>query len=89
MDWFEGYIAHYPGVQGGGPVIKGTRTPVIAVVALHATYAGDMAAMLSALPHVTETQVNAALAYYEHHRAEVDREEQRHERAMKALLAAS
>jgi uncharacterized protein (DUF433 family) len=33
MLWFEPYIAHYEGVQGGAAVVAGTRTPVRSIVA--------------------------------------------------------
>lgn len=62
-----------PGVQGGEPVIAGTRTPVRSVVVYwHQLYPGDLAAVRRALPHLTETQIYAALAYYDAHRDEID-----------------
>lgn len=33
MDWFEPFVTKIQGVQGGAPVLAGTRTPVGTVVA--------------------------------------------------------
>ena len=65
MTWFEQHIDRKPGVQGGFPVIKGTRTPVRSIVAL----AGDPStpdyeAVQVALSHLSLEQVQAAIAYY-------------------------
>ena len=82
MPWFERYIAHYAGVQGGAPVITETRTPVGTIVAYYETNGGAIGEVLCALPHLSETEVRAALAYYEQHRAEVDADEARHQQAL-------
>jgi len=57
-------IARYPGVQGGYPVIAGTRTPVRTVVELFRIYDGDVAEIQLDLQHLTLEQINAALDYY-------------------------
>ena len=53
-----------PGVQGGYPCIKGTRTPVRAIVEYDRMYDGDTGELLADLPHLTREQVEAARAYY-------------------------
>jgi uncharacterized protein (DUF433 family) len=71
--WCDRFIARVPGVQGGEPVVRGTRTPVRTIAVLfHETYPGDMAEVQRALSHLTSEQINAALAFYELHRAEID-----------------
>ncbi|HEV7215199.1 MAG TPA: DUF433 domain-containing protein [Chloroflexota bacterium] len=86
MPWFEQYIAHYDGVQGGAAVITGTRTPVRSIVAAYHISAGDGGDILSGLPHLSETQVQAALAYYQQHQAEIDADVERHQRALEEFL---
>ena len=87
MDWFEQRVSHQPGVQGGAAVIRGTRTPVSTLVAMYPVYGSDLARIVDALPHLSEDDVRAALAYYQCHRAEIDAEFEREERAVAALLA--
>jgi uncharacterized protein (DUF433 family) len=87
--WFDEHIAHYPGVQGGAAVIGGTRTPVSTIVAMYPAYGSDVPNIVEALPHLTETDVRAALAYYEEHRTEIDADIERHARILDALVAAS
>jgi len=85
VDWYEALVARIPGVQGGIPVLIGTRTPVSSVVAYYETYHGDRGEVQDALAHLTPRQIRAALAYYERHRAEVDADERRHEDAWERL----
>jgi uncharacterized protein (DUF433 family) len=86
--WFEKHIARYPGVQGGEPVIVGTRTPVRTIAVLfHVTYLGDRAEVGRSLPHLQPDQIDAALAYYDHNRAEIDGYIDEHHRAFEALMA--
>ncbi|MGI8915833.1 MAG: DUF433 domain-containing protein [Chloroflexota bacterium] len=87
MDWFEQRVTHQPGVQGGAAVICGTRTPVSTIVAMYPVYGSEVARIVDALPHLTEDDVRAALAYHQRHRAEIDAESEREERAVAALLA--
>ena len=57
-------IARYPGVQGGYPVIAGTRTPVRSVVELFRIYNGDVSEVQLDLQHLSLQQIQAALEYY-------------------------
>lgn len=59
-DWPE-HIAVEPDIQGGVPVIRGTRVPVAVVV--EAVAAGDEVPEVARGYRVTEDQVRAALAY--------------------------
>ncbi len=62
----EDAIAQYPGVQGGYPVIAGTRTPVRAIVELYYDiYPFDIEEVYRSLEHLTIEQIRAALAYYD------------------------
>ena len=88
MDWYEDYVTSVADVQGGSPILRGTRTPVATVVADLENYDGDMAEVRRALRHLNERQIRAALAYYEAHRAEIDADEARHDRALQEVLAA-
>jgi len=86
MPWYEQHIAHYDGVQGGAAVVTGTRTPVRSVVAAYDMAAGNVAEVLGGLPHLSETQVRAALAYYQQHPAEIEADVKRHHRALEEFL---
>jgi uncharacterized protein (DUF433 family) len=87
---YDEYIARAPGVQGGEPVIKGTRTPVRTIAVLYRdTYPDDLDKVHASLPHLTADQVKAALGYYNDHRAEVDGHILRHRTALQRFRAAS
>ena len=60
-------------IAGGAPIIKGTR---IAVRAIAGYYQLGMSVdeILQSLPHLTQSQVHAALAYYFDHQREIDRD---------------
>lgn len=88
MAWYEDLVTHTPGVQGGAPVLKGTRTPVGSVISYLRTYDWDRQEVRAALPHLTAQQIEAAIAYYEHHQAEADADLQRHIDARERLLRA-
>ena len=71
-------------------MVRGTRTPVRTVVILcTTTYLACRDRVLAALPHLTEEQVEAALAYYRDHAAEIDAEIDRHRVALWEFLQAS
>ena len=89
MAWFDRYIERTEGVQGGYPVIRGTRTPVRSVVVLYEqTYGLDLAAVRHALPHLSTREIDAALAYYLTHRALVDEDIERQRKALNQFAAA-
>ena len=83
------YIARIADVQGGEPVLCGTRTPVRTVAVLyHCAYAHDLDEVQRALPHLTAAQIHAALAFYAQHRDEIDRHIERHEHALRGAMLA-
>ena len=66
------YIIRKKGILGEEPIIKGTRTPVRAVVRLWQTgYAPEE--IPSGLPHLSLAAVFDALSYYCDHREEINR----------------
>ncbi len=65
------YITSVPGVQGGEPCIKGTRTPVRTIVGnWRLGYSPEE--IVAALPHLTLAQVHEAMSYYYDNQAEID-----------------
>ncbi len=65
------YITQVPGVQGGEPCIRGTRTPVRSIVQYWQL--GQSAdAIVEGLPHLTLAQVFEAMSYYYDHRDQID-----------------
>ena len=90
MSSYKRYIARVPGVQGGAPVLKGTRTPVRTVAVLYfRTYPNDLDEVQAALPHLTRTQLKAAIDYYRDHAAEIDADIERHRQALESFVAAT
>jgi uncharacterized protein (DUF433 family) len=67
------HITASPRIAGGAPIIQGTR---IAVRAIAGYYQLGMSVddILQSLPHLTQSQVHAALTFYFDHQAEIDRD---------------
>ena len=65
------YIVRNDKILGGEPIIKGTRTPVRAIVE---NWRLDIRPedIPSHLPHLTLAQVFDALSYYSDHQAEIE-----------------
>ena len=64
------YIVRDDAILGGEPIVRGTRTPVRAMVELWRL--GVAPEEIPAhLPHLTLAQVFDALSYYEDHQAEI------------------
>jgi uncharacterized protein (DUF433 family) len=74
-------IVRNPRIQGGEPTIRGTRVPVRSIVLARDRYEGDLARVARAFT-VDEAAVRAALAFYEAHKAEIDRIIDENERAI-------
>ena len=73
-------IVRDPLIVGGAPTIKGTRVPVRAVACIwRATE--DRALIRRNYPRLSEADVEAAIRYYEEHRAQIDAELLAEERA--------
>ena len=89
MAWYDRYIEKVAGVQGGEPVVAGTRTPVRTIAELYnRVYPNDLGEVHRALSHLDPEQIEAALAYYRDHRAEIDAHTERHRAAMTEVGAA-
>jgi len=65
------YIERVPGIQGGRPVIKGTRTPVRSIVLYHRIGATPEEIQIK-LPHLNLAQIYDALSYYYDFKDEID-----------------
>lgn len=65
------YIVTDDQILGGEPIIKGTRTPVRAIVEMwrHGVSPEEIP---NGLPHLTLAQVFDALSYYSDHQAEIN-----------------
>lgn len=65
------YITRREGVQGGSPIIEGTRIPVSTVVVWY-KQGKDVNEILELYPHLTPAQVHDALSYYYDHQEEME-----------------
>lgn len=65
------YIVRDNEIFGGEPVIKGTRTPVRAIVEWW-KFGASPEEILENLPHLTLSQIFDALSYYADHRGEIE-----------------
>lgn len=67
------YVERRSGVQGGRPVIKGSRFPVSSIVQ---NYRRGLSVeeILFEFPHLKPAEVHDALSYYYDHRTEIDQE---------------
>lgn len=81
-------IERVPGVQGGYPVIAGTRTRVRTIVGMYfGPYDGDVVAIKHALPHLSVEQIEAAITYYKESPRLVDEDIRRQRAAIKKHFA--
>jgi uncharacterized protein (DUF433 family) len=60
-------------IAGGEPIIKGTRISVRDIAGFY-QLGMSVDEILQSLPHLTQAQAHAALAFYFDHQAEVDRQ---------------
>jgi uncharacterized protein (DUF433 family) len=65
------YITRVDTILSGEPIIKGTRTPVRAVVE-HWKFGDAPEEIVRKLPHLRLAQVFDALSYYDDHRDEIE-----------------
>jgi uncharacterized protein (DUF433 family) len=65
------YITAEENILGGEPIIKGTRTPVRAIVEIW-RLGTPVEEIPKRLPHLTLAQVFAALSYYSDHQDEIN-----------------
>ena len=69
---FHPYVESVPDVLGGEPVVKGTRTPVRAIVERW-KFGESVDEIARSLPHLRLAQIFDALGYYDDHREEVEK----------------
>jgi uncharacterized protein (DUF433 family) len=81
-----GFIEETPGVGGGYPQIRGTRTPVRVVVNLY-RQTHDLTRTAALLPHLTEAEIRGALDYYASCPERVDEDIERNIRVWAELQA--
>jgi uncharacterized protein (DUF433 family) len=67
------YVTRVSGIQGGRPIIKGTRVPVKAIVGYY-KMGLSVEEILEGLPQLTPAQVYEALSYYHDHPDEIERD---------------
>jgi len=65
------YVVTDDGILGGEPIIKGTRTPIRAIVEIY-RLGTSPEEIPSHLPHLTLAQVFDALSYYSDHPDEIN-----------------
>lgn len=65
------YVVKSTGMCGGRPIIKGTRTPVQAIVEYY-RLGMDTYQILTELPYITEAQLHDALSYFYDHKEEIE-----------------
>jgi uncharacterized protein (DUF433 family) len=70
------HLASNPRIAGGAPLIKGTRITVRTIAGYY-QLGMSVDEILQSLPHLTQSQVHAALAFYFDHQAEIDRDLER------------
>lgn len=66
------YVESVPSILGGEPVVKGTRTPVRAIVERW-KFGESAEEIVRNLPHLRLAQVFDALGYYDDHREEIEK----------------
>lgn len=79
-------IHETPDVCGGYPCIGNTRIPVRTIV-LRYRATGSIEGVAAALPQLTRTQIEEALAYYDEYPARVDEDIETNSRAWEELRA--
>ena len=65
------YVIKVTGVCSGRPIIKGTRTPVQAIVEYY-RLGMDTYQILTELPYITEAQLHDALSYFYDHKEKIE-----------------
>jgi uncharacterized protein (DUF433 family) len=79
------FVAEYPGVCGGYPVLRMTRIPVRIIVRLHRSL-GDIRKIAELYPQLSLEQIQGALDYYAAHPARVDEDAETNARAFAELV---
>ena len=67
------YVTTVPGVCGGRPIVRATRTPVKAILGYY-NLGFSVEDILESLPHLTPAQVHEALSYHYDHQTEIEKD---------------
>jgi len=67
------YVTRKRGIQGGSPIIKGTRIPV-SIILIYYKQGKDVDEILELYPQLTPAQVHDALSYYHDHQEKMEKE---------------
>lgn len=67
------YVEQCPDIQGGRPVIRGSRFPVSSIVQNHRRGL-SVDEILQEFPHLQPAEVYDALSFYYDHQTEIDQE---------------
>jgi uncharacterized protein (DUF433 family) len=78
------YVSEIEGINGGYPVVDGTRTPVRVIVKFYRE-THDLEKVREALSHLTMDELRGALDYYQSSPARVDEDIDRNDRAWAEL----
>jgi uncharacterized protein (DUF433 family) len=78
------FVTETPGINGGYPVIRGTRTPVRGIVKFFQD-THDLDKVQDLLSHLTREELQGALDYYAREPARVDEDIQRNDDAWAEL----
>jgi uncharacterized protein (DUF433 family) len=70
------HLGRNPRIAGGAPIVEGTRITVRAIAG-HYQLGMSVDEILQSLPHLTQSHVHAALAFYFDHQKEIDRDLER------------
>jgi uncharacterized protein (DUF433 family) len=70
------HLGRNPRIAGGAPIIEGTRITVRAIAGYY-QLGMSVDEILQSLPHLTQSHVHAALAFYFDHQEEIDRDLER------------
>jgi len=80
----ERFVSETPGINGGYPVVAGTRTPIRTLVEF-VRQGADEAELARLLPHLMPEAIHGALDYYARCPARVDEDIERNARAWAEL----
>ena len=79
-------LSQSPGINGGYPVVRGTRTPIREIVRFYRETHG-LEQVRASLSHLPIEQLAGALDYYRSHPELVDEDIERNDRAWAELQA--
>jgi uncharacterized protein (DUF433 family) len=79
-------VEETPGINGGYPVVWGTRTPVRTIVEFFRR-SGDLEKVAELLPHLKHDEIQACLDYYRAHPERIDEDAETNNRAWEEARA--